>query len=173
MVLLAFKAASGMTEALEWASISVVLSVLPVFAVVIYLVRRKKLDGIFVNSRQQRHRIYLLAGALGAISCGVLWYFRAPELLAVSFTAGLVAIVIFMVINLFWKISLHTAFMSAAVSVLTIVYGAHGAWTILLVPLVAWARLEMKLHSAAQVTAGALLAAFVTVVVFRGFGMVG
>jgi membrane-associated phospholipid phosphatase len=151
----------------------VALSVLPILVVVIYLVRRKKLDGVFVNPRQQRTRIYLLASALGAIGYGLLWYLKAPELLAVTFATGLAEIVVFMAINLFWKISLHTAFMSGAVAVLIIVYGVAAAWTVLLLPPVAWARMELKQHSVVQVAAGAILAAAIVVGVFGGYGLVG
>lgn len=173
IVLLAFESTSGISAALKWASISVALSVLPVFSVVVYLVRRRKLDGIFVNPRRQRTGIYLLATVLGAIGCFVLIYFQAPDLLKVTFIAGLGAIVAFTVINFFWKISLHTAFMAASVTVLIIVYGVAGAWTLVLLPLVAWARIDMKLHSPMQVAAGGLLAAAIVGVVFQSFGMIG
>ena len=172
-VLLAFEATSSTADAVRWASISVALSVLPIFIVVVYLVRRKKLDSIFVNPRHQRNRIYSLASALAVIDCIVLFYLEAPELLRVIFVAGLVAIIIFMVINRFWKISLHTAFVAASVSVLIIVYGAAGAWSAVLLPLVTWARIETRLHSPMQVAVGALLAAAIVVVVFWCFGMIG
>jgi hypothetical protein len=172
IILLALKDATSIIDALKWALVSIVLSVLPVFAVVFYLVRRKKLNGIFVNPREQRNGIYLIASALGAIDCGVLWYFRAPDLLAVSFTAGLVAIVIFTAINYFWKISLHTAFMAAAVAVLIMVYGAAAAWTFVLLPPVALSRMELKQHSWAQVITGAVLAVAIVTGMFLGFGVV-
>ena len=172
IILLSVEATTSAGEALKWATISLVLSVLPIFAVVICMVRSKKLDGIFVNPRQQRNIIYLLASVLAVIGCGILWYFKAPELLAVTFTAGLAAIVIFMVINRYWKISLHTAFTAASVTVITIVYGAVGALTILLLLPVAWARIRLNQHSPAQVAAGALLSAGIVMVVFWGFGVV-
>jgi membrane-associated phospholipid phosphatase len=173
IILLAFKGTVSITEAIKWASISLVLSVLPVLAMVIYLVRRKKLDGIFMNPRQQRTGVYLIASVLGAIGCGLLWYFKAPELLAVAFAAGLAAIIVFMGINLFWKISVHTAFMSGAVAILIIAYGVAAAWTLVLLPPVAWARMELKQHSVVQVAAGAILAAAIVLGVFWGFGVVG
>ncbi|HUT67463.1 MAG TPA: phosphatase PAP2 family protein [Dehalococcoidales bacterium] len=170
IILLSVEATAGSDDALKWSLISIALSVLPVFAVVIYMVRQKKLDGIFVNPRQQRSGIYLLATVLAVIACFVLIYLEAPKLLKVTFIAGLAAIVVFMVINRFWKISLHTAFVAASVTVMTIVYGAAGALTILLLPPVAWARIRLKQHSPAQVAAGALISAAIVVVVFWGLG---
>lgn len=171
IILLAVESTNSAGEALKWAAISVAFSVLPIFAVVICMVRQKKLDGIFVNPRHQRNIIYTLASMLAVIGCGILWYFEAPELLAVTFTAGLVAIVVFMVINRFWKISLHTAFTAASVTLIIIVYGAIGAWTILLLPPTAWARIRLNQHSLAQVVAGVLISVGIVLLVFWGFGL--
>src|SRR4030042_3868481 len=88
IVLFAIKDKSDVVEAVKWALISLALSVLPVFIVVIYMVRRRKMDGFFTNQREQRHIVYILASALGAISCGLLWSLNAPDLLSVTFTAG-------------------------------------------------------------------------------------
>jgi membrane-associated phospholipid phosphatase len=167
VVLLAAEASSGdPAAAARWAAISLVLSVLPVFAAVIYLVRRHKLDGLFVAPRRQRTRIYVLASVLGAIGCLVLRSTGAPKLLLTSFLAGLIAVITFMVINLFWKISVHTAFVTASATIITIVYGTAGGLTLLLVPLIAWARLRLALHSPAQVAVGALLSGGIVTAVF-------
>ena len=171
IILLTVESTSSANEALKWVLISLAISVLPVFLLVIYMVRRNKLEGIFANPRQQRNGIYILASALGVVGCGVMWYFNAPRLLAVTFTAGLISIVVFMVINRYWKISLHTAFMAGSVTIMTIVYGALGALTILLLPPVAWARIKLNQHSPAQVTTGALLSAAILLAVSWGLGI--
>ena len=173
IVLLAFQDTSSTTEALKWALISLAISVIPVFIIVTFLVHSKKLDGFFANPRQQRNIVYLLASVLGAIDCGLMWYLNAPDLLAVAFTAGLAAIVVFTGINYFWKISLHAAFLAASVTVVTIVYGVIVIWTLVLLPLVAWARIELKQHSLAQVVTGGLLAAAMVSGVFWVYGGIG
>ena len=173
IVLLSFESTSSTSDAIKWASISVALSVLPVFAVVIYLIHIKKLEGIFVNPRRQRNKIYLLASACAVAGCVVLPCVGAPELLVATFAAGLASIVTFTVINLYWKISLHTAFVAASVTILIIVYNLIGALTALLLPLVAWSRIEMELHSPTQVAAGAMLSALIVVIVFQFFGLIG
>src|SRR4030067_680531 len=81
IVLLAFESPPTPGAALKWAAIAVGLSVLPVFIVVVYLVRRKKLDGIFVNPRNQRTKIYLLATFLAVVACAVLVSLEARTLL--------------------------------------------------------------------------------------------
>lgn len=173
IILLSFESTASTSEALKWLAISLALSVLPVFIAVVYFVRRQKLESIFVNSRRQRNKIYLLAMGWAVVDCAVLPYLGAPMLLVATFVAGLAAIVIFMGINLWWKISLHTAFVAASVTVLIIVYNATGALTAMLLPPVAWARIELEHHSPAQVASGALLAAAIAILIFRLFGLIG
>ena len=171
LILLSAESTSSTDEAIKWSLIGLALSVFPVFTVVIYLVSKKKLDGIFINPRRQRHRIYLLAILCAVIGYVVLITLDAPHLLITTFVTGLVAVIVFMAINLFWKISLHTAFITGSVTVLIIVYGTMAAWTVLFVPMVAWARIEMKYHTPAQVFFGMLLASAIVTIVFgfRGY----
>jgi membrane-associated phospholipid phosphatase len=169
LVLLSFHNTADTGEALKWVGVSLAISVVPVFIIVIWLVRRKKMDGLYDNTNHQRRIVYLLASVLGAIGCGLMWGFKAPDLLAVIFTTGFIEIVVFMGINYYWKISLHTAFAAAAVTVISLVYGVTAVWTLILLPLVAWSRIELKQHSLMQVISATLLAAGIVAAVFGGF----
>ncbi len=172
ILLLSFESTSGMLDALKWSLILIAVSILPIFSVVLYLVRTGRLDGVFISTRKQRTKVYWMAGACVSVGCVVLPYFGAPSILVATFIAGLSAAVIFMCINLWWKISLHTAFITASVTVLVILYGWIAAITTVLIPLMSWARIELKQHSLAQVATGAPLAALIVVVVFYLFGLV-
>ena len=172
ILLLSFKSTSSALDAVKWSLISIAVSILPVFGVIIYLVRSQKLENVFINVRKQRTKIYLLAGVCAGVGCIIFHYLGAPKELMATFVAGLSAVVVFMCVNLLWKISLHTAFVTASVTVLIILYGSIAAVTVVLVPLIAWSRIELKHHSLAQVTAAALLAALIVVAVFYLFGLV-
>ena len=172
ILLLSFKSTSSALDAVKWSLISIAVSILPVFGVIIYLVRSQKLESAFINVRKQRTKIYLLAGVCAGIGCIILPYLEAPKELMATFVAGLSAVVVFMCVNFLWKISLHTALVTASVTVLIILYGSIAAVTVVLVPLIAWSRIELKHHSLAQVITGAFLAALIVVVVFYLFGLV-
>ncbi len=172
ILLLSFKSTSSTLDAVKWSLISIAFSILPVFSVIIYLVRKQKLESLFIITRGQRTKIYLLAGVCAGVGCIILPYLEAPPTLRATFVAGLSGIVVFMCVNLLWKISLHTALVTASVTVLIILYGSIAAAIVVLVPLIVWSRIELKHHSLAQVAAGALLAASIVVVVFYLFGLV-
>ncbi len=166
ILLLSFTSTPSMLEAIKWALISMAVSILPVFLVIIYLVRNGRLDTAFTDVRGQRTKIYLLAGLCAVVSCIILAYLRAPSILVAAFTTGLSTIVIFMCINLWWKISLHTGLVAASVTVLVMMYGWAAVVTVALVPLTAWSRIELEYHSLAQATIGALLAVLIVFVMF-------
>ena len=166
LIFLSFESTVSTSDAIKWSLISIAVSILPVFSVIVYLVHNERLENIFVNARRQRNKIYLLASFCTAVGCVILFYLEAPSLLVATFVAGLSAILVFMCI------SLHTAFVAASLTVLTILYGSIGVVTAVLLPPVAWARIELERHSLAQVIAGALLAALIVVVVFHLFGLI-
>ena len=173
LLLLSFKSAATTLAALKWSLISLAVSVLPVFIVIVFLVRHGKLDGIFIRARQQRNWIYLLATVCVVLGCMVLCYLGAPKVLVASFVAALLAMALFMFINLWWKISVHTAFVAASVTVLIVLYGVLGTVAAVLLPLMVWSRVKLEHHSLAQVATGALLAALIVVGVFYFFGLIG
>ena len=172
ILLLSFESARTILDALKWSLVLIAISIVPVYSVVVYLARNHSLGSRFINVRKQRTKIYLVASICALVGCVILLYLGAPLILVATFVAGLSAIVVFMCINLWWKISLHTAFIAASVTVLVILYGAIATVAVVLLPLVAWARVELEHHSVAQVATGALLVSLIVVVVFYLFGLV-
>jgi len=173
IVLLSFESASSLSEALKWSFLSLALSAAPVFVIILYLVRSERLEGIFIKARQQRGKIYLMASVFVALSCVVLFYLGAPVELLAAFVATLLAMLLYMCINFWWKISVHTGFVTASITLLTILYGAIGLVAAVLVPLIGWSRVELEHHSPMQVAVGAMLAALIVVTAFRLFGLIG
>ena len=173
IVLLSFESASSVAEALKWSLLSVALNTVPVLTVILYLVYHEKLEGIFIKAREQRNKIYLLASFCAALSFVVLRYLGAPMELLAAFMATLLAMLLYMCINFWWKISVHTGFVTASITLLTILYGAIGLAAAVLVPLIGWSRVELEHHSPMQVAVGAILAALTVVTMFRLFGLIG
>ena len=172
VLLLSFGSTSSTLDALKWSFILIAVSILPVFSVILYLARHGRLESIFTSIRSERTKVYLVASVCAGAGCVILHYLGAPLLLIATSAAGLLAVFLFMGINLWWKISLHAAFVAASVTALVILYGSMAAITVVLLPLIAWARIELEHHSPAQVTIGALLATSIVVVVFYLFGLV-
>ena len=171
ILLFSFSSTSSTMEALKWAGISTSLGLLPVLLVIIYLLRHGKIDNFFINAREQRTRIYILACVSAAAGCITLALLNAPTILVAGFTTGVSTALVFTFINLWWKISLHTALVAASATVLVLLYGWAAAGTLVLVPLTAWSRIELEYHSLTQTISGALLAALFVIVLFHPLAM--
>ncbi len=171
ILLLSFESTSSVADALKWSLILIAVSILPVFSVMVYLYRKGRLDGIFTPVRKQRTKVYLLAIGCAVVGGVIITCLGAPLVLRATFVASLSAVIVYMFVNLWWKISLHIAFVAASVTALIILYGAIGAISVVFLPPIVWARIEAGHHSVAQVATGAVLAAVIVVVAFYLFGL--
>ncbi|MBN6056587.1 hypothetical protein JYK22_31965 [Nonomuraea sp. RK-328] len=143
-------------------------------AVVIALgVRSGRLDSHHIVDRARRTGPLLSAVAAVLVALVLLVALGAPTLLVATVTAMLVALAVTVPVTLRWKISFH-----AAVSAGTAVVLAHvlpPVPTVLaggaVVALVCWARVRLAHHTAAQVTAGALVGAAGTWATLAAFGV--
>jgi len=173
VVFLSFQSTSSISDGFKWSLLLIGFTVLPIFLVIIYLMHKDKVDGIFIMVRQQRNQIYLLSSLCTIACCALLFSLHAPLVLFATMVSALSAMLVFMLINFSWKISLHTAFAAGSVTVLIILYGSTGALSAVLVPPIAWSRIELKYHSLTQTVAGAIISAIIVSVVFHLFGLIG
>lgn len=172
ILVVSFESVTNILDALKWALTAIALSILPLGLAIIYLFRTGRLDSIFADIRSQRTKIYVPGIILAGVGGIILHYLSAPLELTGMFLAAFLSGVIFACINLWWKISLHTATMATLVTVLVILYGSMAAASIVLIPLMAWARAESRHHSLAEGITGAFLASSIIVLVFYLLGLI-
>lgn len=171
-ILLAFKSRESVLSAARWSLVLGVINLAPILLIMAYLVRKGRLESMVTSMRQQRTELYLLTGAVTAIDYVVLRLINAPALLLAGLEIGLLGLMVFMCINFWWKISLHTAFATSLAVVAGILYGWIAAVAIIPLLLVGWARVELKEHTVAQAIAGVLLSGIIGLVGFRLFGVI-
>ena len=82
------------------------------------------------------------------------------------YTIYLIGLPVVTLITLFWKISFHSSFVTMFSIVFLIIFGGWAVITILLIPLVGWARLRLKRHTPAQVFYGMALTGIISLSVF-------
>ncbi|MHA7207866.1 phosphatase PAP2 family protein [Arthrobacter sp. MDT1-65] len=121
---------------------------------VIALVRRGRLVDHHISDRRQRGPV--LAATLVSIGVGLalLVLLDAPPVLVGAVLCTVVGVVLVLVVNLWWKLSAHSA---VAVFVAVGILGLFGPWAspLLLVPTaVGWSRVRLRAHTPGQVVAG-------------------
>jgi membrane-associated phospholipid phosphatase len=106
-------------------------------------------------------RLVVLAFILASVFAGlcVLALGGAPRQLTWYFGCMLGSVALLALITTRWKISIHCAVASGAVTILALIYGPWVLFGYLLVAVTAWSRVELGDHTRTQVIAGAVLGA--------------
>ncbi|MCL5108047.1 MAG: hypothetical protein M1401_04130 [Chloroflexi bacterium] len=166
LLVVSWHSAAAASEALRWALLSVLFAAALPFLYIVRGVRRKRLTDIHVYRREQRPRVLLIG--IGSVLVGftLLTLLGAPRDLVALVGAMAVGLASSTLVTLFWKVSVHTAVNSGAVTILVLVFGEGLLVVAPLVALVGWARVQVKDHSPAQVVVGAALGAAVAAAVF-------
>jgi hypothetical protein len=111
-------------------------------------------------------RLMVLGFILASVALGlaVLAVGGAPRQLTWYFGCMLASVFILALVTTVWKVSIHCAVASGAVTILSLLYGPWLVSGYLLVALTAWSRVELGDHTRAQVAAGSAAGALAALV---------
>lgn len=124
---------------------------------VVWMRHSGRVTDLHVRERSQRWPVFVLAGTSLLVGCGALMLVQAPAAVFSALGLILAGLLICLVVNLRWKISVHTAV--AAFIWLSVFSGPvwGSAAAVFMTLLVGWSRLELRRHTPGQVLAGALV----------------
>lgn len=148
----------------RWALLFGLTAVLLPSLYVAWEVYRGRISDIHLPLREERTRPALVTVAIALVVYTIFTWWPAPpyfRMLALAY--GLQAILFFL-ITLRWKISLHSA-AAGSLTVLGIAaFSGSGLLFALTVPVIAWSRVRLERHTLMQTVTGALLGAMVVVI---------
>ena len=146
----------GTTEAWKWAFIFVALVVLVPTGYVVLLLKQGKIENFHIPNRENRKKPYLViigSNLLGVILMAVM---GAPFLLVAFGVMGVMQSTLLFLINTYWKISGHATAISGLSVFMVAALGWSLAPVLVMVPLVAWARIRTYSHTFWQTMAGVM-----------------
>lgn len=140
-------------------------------AYVVYQVKRGTISDFHMERREERIRPLVVTLACAAMGWWVLWQWDTPRPLRLFAAANGWQTLLFLVLTMRWKVSMHTAAISGF-SVLAVTFLGAGVLTLgasACVPVVAWSRVHMRRHTLGQVLGGiALGVGTVTAILMTG-----
>lgn len=138
-------------------------------AYIAYLVQQGKATDFDVSVRRQR--VIPLFVSLAGSAAGWLYFIAAaaPHLLLLLAAANVLTTLLIAVTTLFWKISVHSATVSAAAVLVWVLLGTPSFFPIVL--LIIWSRVRLRRHTLPQTLAGALLGSVVLGAMVLIFGV--
>jgi hypothetical protein len=165
-----YRYADSLVEFIKWLIAALGLLVVPgaLYSAVIWA-KERRLD-LDITDRQDRI-LPLALSTLGAV-IGVYLVSARVESSRLLFMGNvlLAFLICLTIITLIWKISLHAATMAAMVTILVLFYGLIFVWLYLLLIPIIWARLVLRQHNVAQLSAGVLLGALLPLIAYKLFG---
>ncbi len=135
---------------------------------VVLSVKKGKFTDFDVSKREQRPALFHIAIVLGALYLVGLFLFRAPFILAFITCGVILGTFLISMVNKRVKASVHVATVAALLIAVAIVYGGQSLWLLLIVPLVAWARVTAKRHTPAEAFTGGLLGSLLSLALYMG-----
>lgn len=137
--------------------LSGVLSTVVVPLLIVFtMVRLGRAENIDVPDRQKRLIPFALFVIEYGIFVGINYLLDLPQEFQAVMWVVLINTVIYALITVWWKVSIHAAGVTGYVTCLAW-FGGPVIWMVLPPLLVAWSRIYLKAHSPAQVTAGTIL----------------
>lgn len=159
------------TSGLIWAVLSTLLQVVPMAIFFRIRLRQGAYSDEDVSIRTQRTELYLsglVTLVLGLLTVAV---FNGPQALAAMLLSAILINIIGFTINMFWKISVHSASIGTIATLATIYVPVFGGVMWALAAVLGWARLRTRNHTLMQVIAGLALAVFCVLVSYRFYGL--
>ncbi len=146
----------GNKSAWQWAVIFVFIAdILPTLFVV-WLLIRGRIDNFHIPNREDRTVPYMVIIGCNLLAVVIMFMADAPFLLTAFGVIGVAQSTLLFFVNRYWKISGHTT----AISGLSVFIVAALGWSmspvLVMVPLVAWARIRTYSHTFWQTVAGIL-----------------
>lgn len=143
-------------DEVTWQHIAILLgfSLLIPVLFLLWQISKGNITDFFMQHRDQRDWIYVVAFAANLIAAWLLNYLKAPALIRFSIIVALCQIGVMGLINTFSKISAHASVVTLFSCLAVTLYGVWWWFLFLLVPLVSWGRITLEKHSFKQTIAG-------------------
>ncbi|MBE3088869.1 MAG: hypothetical protein IMZ41_01180, partial [Actinobacteria bacterium] len=115
----------------------------------------------------------LVVACISYIICFIILYvLDGPLFLKSIFAVSIVSTVILTIITYFWKISLHTSWITFMVITFNILFGRWMLLMIPLIPVIGWARVRIKEHTMNQVILGVGISTVTTFFIYYYYGFI-
>ncbi len=154
-----------------WTLLCLALQVIPVILFFNMRLRQGAYTDDDVSVRHQRTELYLFGLATVLVGMLILSLLGAPRsLLALLASAALIN-VLAATINLFWKISVHSATMGSCATIAALAAVPLGVFFGACAVALGWARVRTRNHTIGQVIAGLALAVACVLAAYGAFGL--
>ncbi|MFA5015207.1 MAG: hypothetical protein WC549_06680 [Actinomycetota bacterium] len=159
-------------EAVGWAFLCLLFSVIIPYLYIGFLYKKKEIDNMHIPKKENRMKPLLLSCASYIVCFIILYVLDGPIFLKSIFAVSVVSTIILTIITYFWKISIHTSWITFIVITFNILLGRWMLIIVPLIPVIGWARVRIKQHTINQVIFGAGISTITTFFIYHNYGII-
>lgn len=156
---------SDYSEALKWTIFSYAF-ILVVVLFVIAGVMLGAFSNFDVSKKEQRPLLFSFSAFVIFCYLLALLILHGPKILFFTVFAIIFGLTALAIINKWIKASVHVATATATLLLVGIIYKGYFFLFLLLIPLLAWARVKMKEHSPLETIIGSILGIVITLIIY-------
>jgi membrane-associated phospholipid phosphatase len=172
IIIICFMVVGNKAEAFSWAFTFLLFGTVIPYLYVALLYRRKRIDDIHIPKREDRIKPLLVSIASYGLCLVILYVLNGPLFLKSIFAVILISTIVFTIITYFWKISLHTGWVTFVVITFNILFGRWMLLMVPLIPVIGWARVRIKKHTIKQVIFGAGVSTITSFIIYYNYGFI-
>ena len=159
-------------EAVGWAFLCLLFGAVIPYLYIGFLYKKKEINNMHIPEKENRIKPLLLSCA-SYIACFIILYLLdGPIFLKSIFAVSVVSTIILTIITYFWKISIHTSWITFIVITFNILLGSWMLLMVPLIPVIGWARVRIKQHTINQVIFGAGISTITTFCIYHTYGLI-
>ena len=163
--ILVYKETENIFYSFKWALFSYIFLFSVVFFVLLGM-----LIGFFsdydVSKKEERPKLFAFGGIISFLYLGSLILLNGPKILYFLIFGIILGVLVISVVNNWIKVSIHTATVSAFTLSLVILFGYNFLPILILIPVMAWARVKIKKHTILEAISGGFLGIILTIIVY-------
>ncbi|NQT66356.1 MAG: hypothetical protein HQ569_02120 [Actinobacteria bacterium] len=159
-------------EAINWALLCLLFGTVVPYLYICFLYKKKKINDMHISEKENRIKPLVVACISYIICFIILYVLDGPLFLKSIFAASIVSTVILAIITYFWKISLHTSWITFMVITFNILFGRWMLLMIPLIPVIGWARVRIKKHTVNQVILGVGISTLTAFFIYYNYGFI-
>ena len=149
----------GSAQAFRTVAIVAVLTIVPLAIFMVRQVQRGSWDNVDASNRTERPALFAVGSGVVAVLIGFSVIVRPESSMARGAIGVLLMLALSAIATRWVKVSLHMAFGMLAATTLLLLGSPAGWYLLPTMPLLAWARLILKRHTAGEVLLGSLVGA--------------
>ncbi len=159
-------------EAISWAFVCLLFGTVIPYLYVSLLYRKKEINDMHIPKKENRIKPLLVSCVSYTMCFVILYILNGPLFLKSIFAVSVVSTVIFTIITYFWKISLHSSWITFIVITFNILFGRWMLLMIPLIPVIGWARVRIKKHTINQVILGVGISTITSFLIYYNYGFI-